>query len=53
MLQLILSEREWDMKNTCVNMQSIVNKPEELSEILDRLTESTKGMNSLEEWEST
>ncbi len=27
-------------------------KPEELSEILDRLTESTKGMNSLEEWES-
>ncbi|OKZ67369.1 MAG: hypothetical protein BHV88_14305 [Clostridiales bacterium 41_12_two_minus] len=26
-------------------------KPEELSEILDRLTESTKGMNSLEEWE--
>ena len=27
-------------------------KPEELSEILDRLTESTKGMNSLEEWET-
>ena len=27
-------------------------KPEELSEILDRLTEGTKGMNSLEEWES-
>lgn len=27
-------------------------KPEELSEILDRLTESTKGMNSLEEWEA-
>lgn len=26
-------------------------KPEELSEILDRLTESTKGMDSLEEWE--
>lgn len=26
-------------------------KPEELCEILDRLTESTKGMNSLEEWE--
>ena len=27
-------------------------KPEELSEILDRLTESTRGMNSLEEWEA-
>ena len=27
-------------------------KPEELSEILDRLTESTKGINSLEEWEA-
>lgn len=27
-------------------------KPEELSEILDRLTESTKGINSLEEWET-
>lgn len=27
-------------------------KPEELCEILDRLTESTKGMNSLEEWEA-
>ena len=27
-------------------------KPEELSEILDRLTESTKGMNSLEEWQA-
>nr|WP_253288386.1 ATP-dependent helicase [Blautia sp. MSJ-19] len=27
-------------------------KPEELSEILDRLTESTRGMNSLEEWEN-
>ena len=26
-------------------------KPEELSEILDRLTESTKGMDSLKEWE--
>ena len=26
-------------------------KPEELSEILDRLTETTKGMNSLKEWE--
>ena len=27
-------------------------KPEELGEILDRLTESTKGINSLEEWEA-
>ena len=27
-------------------------KPEELSEILDRLTESSRGMNSLEEWEA-
>ena len=27
-------------------------KPEELSEILDRLTDSTKGMNSLKEWEN-
>lgn len=26
-------------------------KPEELSEILDRLTDSTKGMDSLKEWE--
>ena len=26
-------------------------KPEELIEILDRLTESTKGMNTLEEWQ--
>ena len=27
-------------------------KPEELSEILDRLTESTRGMDSLEQWEN-
>ena len=27
-------------------------KPEELSEILDRLLESAKGINSLEEWET-
>ena len=27
-------------------------KPEELSEILDRLTDSTKGMDSLGDWEA-